>query len=270
MSKADFTVQQAAIAPAVAELDKPEIRAGQVWRTRDDELASVIASGNRLYPWRAKYIGNAASWTVDDSGARTTGNDDPLDLVELVKGENGFTIWRGGEQPEETRGKRVDWIPRGEVHEQINAADDLDWYHDDNDGDILAYKVIEAAVEAQAAIGIDPGAEGGGRHVVSVEIPPGYDKLFDVLMQAFKQAAGGKGKERHARAGVAFDDQPMSQINKQLGSIDGFIYQAHKKSLEAKRLPDGRAQAELLGSINYIAGAVIALDTWAKKDSDAD
>lgn len=293
MSKADFTVQQAAIAPAVAELDKPEIKAGQVWRCRDGELREVSRwrNGDLAYRWAAN-----DGKTLTKSGREYgIGVDGGADLIELIKDENGFTIWRGGEQPKETRGKRVDWIPRGEVSEPIDTADDLDWDHDDSDGDILAYKVIEAAkgpldgaainsaMIADAAIttetveerrrellGVDPGEPGGDRHVVSVEIPPGYDKLFDVLMQAFEQAAGGKGKERHARDGVAFEDQPMSQINKQLGSIDGFIYQAHKKSLEAKRLPDGRAQAELLGSINYIAGAVIAIDTWAKKDSDAD
>lgn len=93
-----------------------------------------------------------------------------------------------------------------------------------------------------------------------------YGKLADVLTRAYLQASAGKGKERHAVGDVPFEDQPMATINRQLGSVDGFIYQAHKKSLEAKRLPDGRAQAELLGAINYLAGAVIALDSWAKKD----
>lgn len=97
---------------------------------------------------------------------------------------------------------------------------------------------------------------------------PGYEKLADVLQRAFDQAASGKGKERHASDNVPFEAQPMSAINRQLGSIDGFIYQAHKKSLEAKRLPHGRAQAELLGAINYLAGAVIALDTWAKQQEE--
>lgn len=91
---------------------------------------------------------------------------------------------------------------------------------------------------------------------------PGYEKLADVLIRAYTQAAAGKGRERHAN-GQPFEDQPMSRINRQLGSIDGFIYQAQKKSLEAKRLPTERAKAELLGAINYLAGAVIALDTWA-------
>ena len=100
---------------------------------------------------------------------------------------------------------------------------------------------------------------------------PGYTKLAQALQAAYNQAAIGKGKERHASESVAFEDQPMSVINRQLGSIDGFIYQAHKKSLEAKRLPPERAQAELLGAINYLAGAWIELERQrvAKAEADA-
>ena len=91
----------------------------------------------------------------------------------------------------------------------------------------------------------------------------GYEKLAAVFMAAFAQASNGKGKERHASEGVPSELQPMSTINMEQGSIDGFLYQARKKALESKRLPPGRAQAELLGAIVYLAGAVIALDTWA-------
>lgn len=93
---------------------------------------------------------------------------------------------------------------------------------------------------------------------------PDYTRLAAVLQAAYDQAARGKGKERHASNGQPFEDQPMSAINRGLGSIDGFLYQAAKKAHEARRLPYGRAQAELLGAINYLAGAVIALDTWAQ------
>lgn len=96
-----------------------------------------------------------------------------------------------------------------------------------------------------------------------VRVPDGYDKLFRVLMAALDQAAAGKGKERHASDGVAFEDQPMSSINRTLNSVDGFLYQAAKKAQESRRLPSGRAQAELYGAINYLAGAAIAYDTWA-------
>ena len=95
----------------------------------------------------------------------------------------------------------------------------------------------------------------------------GYEQLLNVLMRAYDQAAKGKGKERHASGNTPFHEQPMATINRQLGSVDGFIYQAHKKSLEATRLPQGRNVAELLGAINYLAGAVIALESWAKKES---
>ena len=93
---------------------------------------------------------------------------------------------------------------------------------------------------------------------------PDYTSLAHVLQAAYDQASRGKGRERHAVTGQPFEEQPMSSINRTLGSIDGFLYQAAKKAQEARRLPYGRAQAELLGAINYLAGAVIALDTWAQ------
>lgn len=99
------------------------------------------------------------------------------------------------------------------------------------------------------------------------ETSTGYEKLADVLNRALLQASQGKGRDRHAVDGVPFEEQPMATINRQLGSVHGFIYQSHKKSLEAMRLPAGRDVAELLGAINYLAGAVIALESWARKSS---
>jgi len=97
------------------------------------------------------------------------------------------------------------------------------------------------------------------------DTPAAYDKLADVLNRALHQASQGKGKERHASGDIPFEEQPMATINRQLGSVHGFIFQAHKKSLESLRLPAGRDVAELLGAINYLAGAVIAIESWAKK-----
>lgn len=97
------------------------------------------------------------------------------------------------------------------------------------------------------------------------DVPAAYEKLADVLNRALLQASQGKGRERHASGDTPFEEQPMATINRQLGSVHGFIYQAHKKSLEAMRLPAGRDVAELLGAINYLAGAVIALESWARK-----
>jgi len=90
---------------------------------------------------------------------------------------------------------------------------------------------------------------------------PGYDALGNVLLRAFVQASEGKGKERHAKA-LPFDQQPMQKIGALYGQ--GFMLgQAAKKAQESQRLPRDRAVAELLGAINYLAGAVIHLEALA-------
>lgn len=89
-------------------------------------------------------------------------------------------------------------------------------------------------------------------------VKPGYETLAGVLVEALHQAQSGKGHERHAN-GLPFEEQPMASINETLGSIDGYLFQAHKKSMESRVLPHDRAVAELLGAINYLAGAVLHL-----------
>lgn len=87
---------------------------------------------------------------------------------------------------------------------------------------------------------------------------PGYEPLAGVLHRAYAQAAAGKGAERHAQ-GQPFDQQPMQDLIRLYGL--GFaLGQAAKKAQEAQRLPRDRAVTELLGAINYLAGAVIALE----------
>lgn len=87
---------------------------------------------------------------------------------------------------------------------------------------------------------------------------PGYEPLMAVLVEAFNQAAHGKGKDRHADS-KPFDQQPMQDLIRLYGP--GFaLGQAAKKMQESQRLPYGRDRAELLGAIVYCAGAIIALD----------
>ena len=94
----------------------------------------------------------------------------------------------------------------------------------------------------------------------------GYDSLADVLSRAFDQAAGGKGHERHA-VDKPFDEQPMQGIQDLVGS--GFaLGQAIKKIQESQRLPAGRDVSELLGAINYIAGAVIHIEALERGNND--
>ena len=87
----------------------------------------------------------------------------------------------------------------------------------------------------------------------------GYESLATVLDAALDQAACGKGAERHGN-GLPFDQQPMQQIASRRGI--GFILgQADKKSEEAQgMLERGEIDAferEILGAINYLAGAII-------------
>lgn len=84
----------------------------------------------------------------------------------------------------------------------------------------------------------------------------GYSELEQVLIRAYKQAAFGKGKERHAND-KPFVDQPILAITRMVG--DGYpLGQAMKKSQEAARLPTIEMKVkELLGAINYLAATII-------------
>jgi hypothetical protein len=85
-----------------------------------------------------------------------------------------------------------------------------------------------------------------------------YVTLRAILDGAFAQASTGKGKERHARD-LPFERQPMLETTRLVGV--GFpLGQAIKKAGEAagmiKRGQYDAAEAECLGAINYLAGAV--------------
>lgn len=87
---------------------------------------------------------------------------------------------------------------------------------------------------------------------------PGYESLAGVLQRALDQAQDGKGAERHANS-LPFDKQPMQTIAAAHGV--GFLTgQASKKAEEAHGLKHSAKIAELLGAINYLAGAVIFIE----------
>lgn len=98
---------------------------------------------------------------------------------------------------------------------------------------------------------------------MTIENPvPGYELLQRVLQMAYNQAAHTKGAERHAN-NLPFHEQPMQTIADHHGL--GFLLgQAEKKAVEAhgmtKRGQNAAAIQELLGAINYLAGAVIFLE----------
>lgn len=92
-----------------------------------------------------------------------------------------------------------------------------------------------------------------------------YATLRAILNDAFAQAASGKGKERHARD-LPFNKQPMLETTRLVGV--GFpLGQAIKKAGEAAGMVErgqyDAAEAECLGAINYLAGAV----AWMRERS---
>jgi len=116
-------------------------------------------------------------------------------------------------------------------------------------------------------------------------IPEGYEELQLILEAALRQAACGKGKERHARPGEAWVDQPIIWIQKTNIGLGFPLGQVVKKCDEvlggamlgglgeggSPRRPDvvraedsarRRAAArELLGGIVYLAAAVAGIAT---------
>lgn len=110
-----------------------------------------------------------------------------------------------------------------------------------------------------------------GRLAPVAGLDDAYSSLRRVLDAAYDQAATGKGAERHANA-RSFESQPMQSISDLLGDNHGLLFQAVKKIQESTRLPHyRRRERELLGAINYIAGAII-FDTnhSAPEESDAE
>ena len=129
------------------------------------------------------------------------------------------------------------------------------------------YNPLTGEIRPKAAIDADPnGNLWNSSQWDATEYPapsttfdaPGYEPLVNVLVRAYNQAARGKGHERHAN-GEPFDTQVMQDMARRFG-VGALLGQAFKKSEESQRMPVDRAINELLGAINYLAGAVIALE----------
>ncbi len=97
--------------------------------------------------------------------------------------------------------------------------------------------------------------------VINHDIHP-YTSLDSVLRAAYQQAADGKGRQRHNARNVSCDRQPIMEI----GRMCGLGYptgQAQKKTQEAvsmfNRREHHKAEAELLGAINYLAAAILLI-----------
>lgn len=96
-----------------------------------------------------------------------------------------------------------------------------------------------------------------------LEALPGYETLARILDLALKQAQSGKGLERHASDNEKFDDQQIVQLGEWMKSTHFNVGQICKKALESTRLVDSQAVDELLGVIDYAAGAIAILQRRA-------
>lgn len=94
-----------------------------------------------------------------------------------------------------------------------------------------------------------------------------YDNLREVLREAADRAESGKGAERHGGKDIAFEEQPMFTIVRELQADEApHLFQAVKKIYESRRLPPCQSRNELLDAIVYIAAAVMHSDGQRKVD----
>ena len=132
----------------MAGVNGVEITVGQVWRTRGGEVVTVSEhyTCDTAYPWLTISADGNKIW-LTNSGRDYESVNSPVDLIELVKDENGFTTWRGGEQPAETHGQEA--VVRLRDGPTVKApADKMNWAPT-SANPIVAYKVVEQATTSQ-------------------------------------------------------------------------------------------------------------------------
>lgn len=104
-----------------------------------------------------------------------------------------------------------------------------------------------------------------------INVPGEYISLGLVLQSALEQASKGKGKERHASEGEAYENQIICEVARRVG-LGYPLGQAVKKIYESQRIGGERGVAELLGALNYVAAAVIVMregmETAPKADEE--
>lgn len=111
-----------------------EIKVGQVWRCRDGVEREIDNVGK-----------GAVATSRFDVGCFHNEMVDHEDLIELVKDENGFTIWRGGEQPVSDDTMVTTRFNDGSG--STTRAGSCHW----GDTNLVAYKVVEQAATQQPA-----------------------------------------------------------------------------------------------------------------------
>ena len=128
----------------MAGVNGVEIKVGQVWRTRGGNTTTIVGDDARsAYPFDGD---NGHSYTPVGT-IWVNREEEDEDLIELVKDENGFTIWRGGEQPAETHGQEA--AMRLHDGPTVKApADKMNWAPT-SANPIVDYKVVEQTAAQQ-------------------------------------------------------------------------------------------------------------------------
>lgn len=131
---------------------QPEMKADKADEWRGERVEDPHAELRKIYKpgmrWKCKRRFDVL-WTdweqLKEPGFRA-GMEYEIHPDDLPKQDkDGYTIWHGGEQPEETKGKVVSARLRNAGY-LTRAAKNLDWQHTPKElqqADIVAYKVIE-------------------------------------------------------------------------------------------------------------------------------
>lgn len=101
---------------------------------------------------------------------------------------------------------------------------------------------------------------------MKINVPEEYESLGDVFFSALRQAVEGKGRERHAEEGEAYEDQIICEVARRVG-LGYPLGQAVKKIYESQRIGGVRGMDELLGAINYVAAAYIVMQERVKAET---
>jgi hypothetical protein len=160
--------------------------------------------------------------------------------VQIIRSQGGGLYPFAGVRMSEVNSRLLGYTEQGRY-----AIDE------DHDNDLICALPDETEVCAQVHVDL-----------TEERAPGGYDALLKVLGDAYNQAASGKGKARHNARNVSFERQPILEIARMCG-LGYPTGQAQKKTQEAvsmfNRGEADRAEAELLGAINYLAAAILLI-----------
>lgn len=159
-------------------------------------------------------------------------------------------------------------IKRGAVHLTCHSAGDV--YADTADLETIDAHVVDFAALMEIIPLKTPAPRQPVRGCIPVTLAvPGYERLADILGQAFQQSAQGKGVERHAN-GQPWEKQSLITLAEYTGH-GGPQYQLMKKTREAgdmaNRGEKDAAKREILGAIVYAAAMFHVIDTQEKEPS---